>query len=333
MSPPAADRDPTRHRAAGPVLSGSEVAALALSAAWLGLVGWFFLTLDPDTARLTRADPRGFAVTVLGVLLPVVLLWVAAASARMARALREEGTRLRAALNALRRSYAAARDAEPPAELRAVADRLDEIARRQAALEAQLAAALAAPPAPEAPALTAPARPDGPRQAALALDAEAPGADALPAEDVVRALNFPDNARDREGFAVLRRALRHRPTAQAVTAAQDALTLLSQDGIYMDDLAAAPPAPAVWRAFADGVRGPEVAAMGGVRDRAALALAAGRMRDDPVFRDAAHQFLRAFDRALAGFAPDATDGEVAALSQTRSARAFMLLGRVAGLFA
>ena len=150
---------------------------------------------------------------------------------------------------------------------------------------------------------------------------------------MVRALNFPDNARDREGFAVLRRALRHRPTAQAVTAAQDALTLLSQDGIYMDDLAAAPPAPAVWRAFADGVRGPEVAAMGGVRDRAALALAAGRMRDDPVFRDAAHQFLRAFDRALAGFAPDATDGEVAALSQTRSARAFMLLGRVAGLFA
>ena len=330
MTAPEDDHPPARGAQAGPILSGAEIAALLLSAAWLGLVAWFFLTLDPTQAALTRSDPLGFALTVLGVLLPVVLLWLAAALARMGRTLREEGTRLRTGLNAVRRSYVAAREAGPPPELQAVADRLDEIARRQETLEAQLAAALDRP-APEAPVIAAPPRPARDPQPTLALDGEATQA-TLPAEDLIRALNFPDNERDREGFAILRRALDHRPTAVVVTAAQDVLTLLAQEGIYMDDLPAPPVPASVWRAFADGVRGPETGAMGSVADRSALALARARMGTDPVFREAAHQFLRAFDRILADFAPEATDGEIAALSRTRSARAFMLLGRIAGLF-
>ena len=66
--------------------------------------------------------------------------------------------------------------------------------------------------------------------------------------------------------------------------------------------------------------------------RSALTIAATRMREDTVFRDAVHHFLRAFDRALADFAAGAADAELAALSDTRSGRAFALMGRVAGLF-
>ena len=115
-------------------------------------------------------------------------------------------------------------------------------------------------------------------------------------------------------------------------AAQDVLTLLSQDGIYMDDLRPDRARPEVWRQFAQGQRGREVAALGGVRDRSCLALTTGRMREDQIFRDTAHHFLRRFDQLLAGFEPQASDEELAALAETRSARAFMLLGRVAGTF-
>ena len=52
----------------------------------------------------------------------------------------------------------------------------------------------------------------------------------------------------------------------------------------------------------------------------------------PIFRDAAHHFLRRFDQTISGFAERATDADLAALSDTRTARAFMLLGRVAGTF-
>ena len=75
-----------------------------------------------------------------------------------------------------------------------------------------------------------------------------------------------------------------------------------------------------------------VAALGGVRDHSSLALTSGRMKQDPIFRDAAHHFLRRFDRVFAEFEPRANDSEISALSDTRTARAFMLLGRVAGTF-
>ena len=118
--------------------------------------------------------------------------------------------------------------------------------------------------------------------------------------------------------------------AGLVQASQDVLTLLSQNGIYMDDLRPDRARPEVWRRFAVGDRGRAVAALGGVRDRSSLAMAAGRMRQDPIFRDAVHHFLRRFDRVFASFEANATDEEVARLGDTRTARAFMLLGRVTG---
>jgi len=148
----------------------------------------------------------------------------------------------------------------------------------------------------------------------------------------VRALNFPDTEQDEVGFAALRRALKDRTAKQLIQASQDVLTLLSQDGIYMDDLRPDRARPEFWRRFARGERGKAVAALGGVRDRSSLALTAGRMREDTIFRDAAHHFLRKFDQMLEQFEAEANDEEIAALSETRTARAFMLLGRVTGSF-
>ena len=56
------------------------------------------------------------------------------------------------------------------------------------------------------------------------------------------------------------------------------------------------------------------------------------MKKDPVFRDAVHHFLRHFDRTFMDFERNATDADIVALANTRTARAFMLLGRAAGTF-
>ncbi|MCB1328064.1 MAG: hypothetical protein KDK28_00725, partial [Maritimibacter sp.] len=155
---------------------------------------------------------------------------------------------------------------------------------------------------------------------------------AVDVDDLIRAINFPENAEDEAGFEALRRTLVDRRIATLIQAAQDVLTLLSQDGIYMDDLNPAPAAPEVWRRFAGGERGTTVAALGGISDRSSLALSAGRMKSDPAFRDAALHFLRRFDEVLSGFEPRMADTQVTRFATTRTARAFMLLARVTGTF-
>ena len=60
-------------------------------------------------------------------------------------------------------------------------------------------------------------------QGSLALGTSAEDmAPPLPAEQFIRALNFPETAEDEAGFAALRRALQDRSAGQLITAAQDA---------------------------------------------------------------------------------------------------------------
>lgn len=150
--------------------------------------------------------------------------------------------------------------------------------------------------------------------------------------DLIRALHFPEDEKDTEGFDALRKALNDTRCAPLIRCAQDVLTRLAQDGIYMDDLRPDRARPEFWRAFANGARGALIAPLGGIRDRSCLALTSGRMRNDVDFKQAAHLFLREFDKVFADFEKQADDAQIAAMADTRSARAFMLLGRVSGVF-
>ena len=192
---------------------------------------------------------------------------------------------------------------------------------------------LTQPSADRKAALAAPRPEPAAEQPALALGTPAEDLRApLSVADFVRALQFPESPDDKEGFRALRLALEDRTAAKLIRAAQDVLTLLAQEGIFMDDLKPDRARPELWRRFAAGERGRGIAALGGVRDRSSLALTAGRMREDPVFRDAAHHFLRTFDRAFQEFERVASDADLAELAETRTARAFMLFGRVTGTF-
>jgi hypothetical protein len=265
------------------------------------------------------------AGALLAAVLPLVLIGAAAVLALGLEALRDEAAalrddrdRLRAALQAAGQTHSmpqdVSSDANPPPAATA-----RERARPGNALE---------PSAQQA------ARRDPPasRQRSLPLDPSAGPVPEVTLPDLIRALHFPETPEDRDGLRALQKALRDHKARLVVQAAQDMLTLLSQDGIYMDDLAHDRADPDLWRRFAAGDRARAVAAVGGIHDPAALARCRDKLQRNTVYRDTAHHFLRRFDQTLGGIAPQLGDDGLIALSETRSARAFMLVGRAAGVF-
>ena len=315
---------------------GLEIGGAILSLVWVVLILAYVLMTPPGSDVQTF----GLVMTLLMVFLPVALVWVVVITLRSVRELRAEAARLQATVDAMRSSYVQTQGQVPPAIKPSVERKIDEIAAVTKQAGTVLATfssrrdeALSLPSADRKAALARPVPEPAADQAALALGT--PPEDSAPpisVADFIRALNFPESPEDKEGFRALRLALEDRAVAKLIRAAQDVLTLLSQDGIYMDDLTPDLSRPDLWRRFAAGERGRSIAGLGGIRDRASLALTAGRMKSDPVFRDAAHHFLRAFDKTFAAFEPNASDAELADLGDTRTARAFMLLGRVTGTF-
>ncbi|MCA0870948.1 hypothetical protein LCL97_08935 [Seohaeicola saemankumensis] len=341
MSGPKAESEPARPTPLGiyerprqPTVTAIEVVAILLSLIWLGAAVVFFFVMPKDTSA--DVDGLRFLMTMLSVFLPVAMIWVAATAARSSRVMREESQRLQTAIDAIRHAQIAQQQRGTAQQEPSVAKKLDEIAASARKTETALATFHTTrhqgirPVVSSIPPQAARAATD---QGSLELGTPAEAlSPPLPTDDFIRALNFPETAEDEEGFAALRRALRDRKAAQLIQAAQDVLTLLSQDGIYMDDLRPDMARPEIWRQFAQGTRGRAIAALGGIRDRTSLALTAARMKQDPIFRDAAHHFLRRFDQMIAEFEPEASDAEISNLSDTRTARAFMLIGRVAGTF-
>lgn len=323
-----------------PVFERSDTHTLGLAewvAAGLSLI-WvlFFLlssALDGDgTGVASWVDP---VQSLLALILPVLMMCVAALSIRSTRLVQAESDRLHAMIDNLRTTYLTQAQQNAAMAEPSMTKKLEEIIEAARNTETALATFQSSrrDPNRDSPSTPQPVAAAQDDQAALALGTPADDMKPpLPVHQFIRALNFPETAEDQDGFVALRLALQDRKASQVIQAAQDVLTLLSQDGIYMDDLRPDMSRPEVWRRFAQGARGKEIATLGGVRDRAALALASARMKQDPIFRDAAHHFLRRFDQMFADFEDTASDSEISALSETRTARAFMLLGRVAGTF-
>lgn len=285
------------------------VAAVALSVVWIGLGAYLWHGTAP-----VGLVARGLAL--VSVILPLAMIWLLALSLGQLHRLRGERERLQMAMDQLRLQAAnPPRPAPPPTPAASAepAPKLTFQTRREAGL---------APP-PRTPVEEQPGLALGPL--------DDPG-EPLSAEDFLRAVHFPDSPDDTRAYAALKLALADRLSSKLIQAAQDVLNLLAEDGIYMDDLAPDRARPELWRKFAAGERGRAIAALGGVRDRSCLALTSARMREDEIFRDVAHHFLRSFDKAFVAIEPRATDAQLSALSDTRTARAFMLFGRVTGTF-
>lgn len=316
--------------------------ALALTMIWLVMCAVYILGV-PGALAASTSSLLALILTFAGMFFPLVIIWSVARVAANVRSVRAEAAALRAALEELRAAATAApaREADADDGLRRQLEEIAALTQRTEARLSELAARTLArtgeapPPRADAPALadgaTEPPRDLSQEKLPLAAP-EGPARRPITIAEFIKALNFPDNPEDREGFRVLRRAFEERELGRLLQASQDILTLMSQDGIYMDDLTPDLPLPSVWRKFARGERGPSVADLGGIRDRSALTLVKTRMKNDPIFRDAAHHFLRKFDQVLEAFEEHAEDSELDQMAQTRTARAFMLIGKVAGSF-
>lgn len=190
-------------------------------------------------------------------------------------------------------------------------------------------------PAAAAPAPTiAPAKPkdDPAPQPSLDLGLTHEDTSQLTTDQWIAALAFPHDENDKAGFDLLKRAMDLPSSRPLLRAAQDALSMLSQLGVYTDDMTPGPLSPSAWRSFAKGNRGAQVAALGDIGTSNLAVRVATRMRTDVVFRDAVHHFLRLFDKYLIDHISRFEDTDLDQLAQTRTARAFMLLGRASGTF-
>lgn len=305
-----------------------------LSVVWVTAVGGYLYSGASDGASM------GVVLTLFVVFLPLALIWSAIVTLRSVADLRAEAARLQASVDAMRSAYLAGGHAggglKPSVERR-----IEEIAHSAKVTESALASfatrrdSSAVQPSADRKAalITPPPQPAETEQPSLALGTPAEALrPPLSTGDFIRALQFPENPDDREGFRALRAALEDRSVAKLVRASQDVLTLLSQEGIYMDDMRPDRTRPELWRRLAAGERGRTIGALGGIRDRASLALTSGRMKEDDVFRDAALHFLRTFDRVFVEFEKNASDSDLIDLAETRTVRCFMLLGRVTGMF-
>ncbi|MGM0584438.1 MAG: hypothetical protein ACQEUZ_07290 [Pseudomonadota bacterium] len=183
-------------------------------------------------------------------------------------------------------------------------------------------------PAPEPPSAET-AQPD------LPLSPEGPAPEAPPRDWalIAAALDFPRDAEDEAGFQALARATRDRPVAELLQAAEDALTMLAQHGLYMEDLEVSPASAELWARFAGGERGAAVAPVGGVQSEEAVESVRQMMKTDPVFRDTAMHLMRRFDGVLRRAAAE-PEGQprLPELADSRTGRAFMLVAQAAGTF-
>ena len=315
----------------GNSMSPPELILIVLTASWI--IGSAYLLMSE-----TLNGDGTFIIQLVVVFMPLALLSLCFIIMRASRVMQEETQMLQTAVNALRKAYTNQIKLQEYSDSNsAIGGKLEELSKAQNKIQNTLeiisnesftsskrSAQLSISDSPSS---------DNKDQPLLAIGTRAEElSEPLSLDDFIRALNFPENADDEDGFAALRRGLQNRETELFIQAAQDVLTLLSQDGIYMDDLRPEVARPETWRRFSLGERGRKVSNLGGIRDRSSLALTSGRMKQDSIFRDTAHHFLRTFDKEFGRFEKFATDEEISAFAETRTARAFMLIGRVAGTF-
>lgn len=159
------------------------------------------------------------------------------------------------------------------------------------------------------------------------------GEGALPdLETFIRAANFPTGSQDYDGFKALRISMRHPAYAVFLKDAETVLTVLSQEGIYTEDLLPTIAPADLWRSFSEGKKQAEIAYLAGIDDQTVISVTRARLKNDPEFRERALTFQRSFGRILEQFVDEASDAQIERLANTRSGRAYMVLGAISGAF-
>ncbi len=151
-------------------------------------------------------------------------------------------------------------------------------------------------------------------------------------EILLKALNFPDDSEDEFGFKALRLANQNKTVAELLQASEDFLNLLAQDGIYLDDLHFDQPSVDAWRNFISRNKSSSGKKLHCVGIESHIDALYKRMKSDTVFKDTALILIRRFDQLLREKLPEATDQQVFSISNTRTGKAFLIIGKISEIF-
>ncbi|GLQ35861.1 hypothetical protein GCM10007939_21450 [Amylibacter marinus] len=325
------------------VIPAAITIGVVVSMIWAVLVVLFFLISGQAIADAFNTPLVGL-LTLLTIILPLVLIWTVAVTAGTAQKLKSEAKILRRELGQisqnLRNIPQQSHTPEPTVETAQIMSQLKLIAEMTVQNDKRLQALAKGNTAPpEVLDLTQTVFGDfqtSEDEVQIALPFSATAAQKelppMPVADLIKAINFPNGSADKDGFRALRRAMEDRKLREMLDHAQRVMSMLTSDGIFMDDLSPDRPVASAWRDFAKGARGKSVTTVGGARDKAVLAITRARMKTDPDFREHAHYFLQMFDRMLFDYEPQLKNHEITDLADTRSARVFMILARIGGAF-
>lgn len=274
---------------------------------------------------MTLGSPWLAAVSI-AILSLLAFIWVTMTSRRSFKAIHREIVPIKQAVEELRKAVQSQESPQP--------DRFQLEQGDAKPIDQQLAISISN--------LALAEESDGPEAAASPvvappLAAEDPGREPEPAtkeEDtnsllesqyLIRALNFPNDEHDTIGFEIMRRAFGDRSVQSVMAASHNILTMLSQDGIYVDDLPPSRIPAEAWRGIARRERSEVIESFEVTRDPAMLAVIKDRLHDDIEFRDGGQHLVVHFQQLLVTFEAQLTDTNFLELGETRTARAFLLL--------
>ena len=151
-------------------------------------------------------------------------------------------------------------------------------------------------------------------------------------DTLLKALNFPKDENDFSGFAAQNLARKNNTILQLLQVSEDFLNLLAQDGIYLDDLKIEPPSVTAWVNFIKNEQNDQRKRLScsGVDEH--IKKLKMRIKSDVVFRDTALMLMRRFDKLLRDKLETAEDHEIFKISDTRSGKAFLIVGEISDAF-
>ena len=149
---------------------------------------------------------------------------------------------------------------------------------------------------------------------------------------LLRALNFPNDENDLEGFTALNLARENNTIFQLLQVSEDFLNLLAQDGIYLDDLKIDPPSVKAWVNFINNKQNEHCKKLtcSGIDEQ--IKTLKIRLKSDVVFRDTALMLMRRFDKLLQDRLESAEDHQIFKIADTRSGKAFLVVGKISDAF-
>ncbi len=307
----------------GSVFRNAIVTSLAiiLSALWAGFAIIVLLDRQTVIGLNVDADTLRNAVTLIG---PILLIWLAAAYFGSSRNTRDHIWALHSELNSLRESL------QPEAQR-------EEDAFQEESLyphaESEEHAELESPAETESS--TESYEPDTPLASDAESEAQPEAAEpeyavriSLPLDTLIRALSFADHEDDTEGFEAVDRAMDDEATAKLLEASQDVLHRLSALDIFVDNLTLDIAQPDVWRFHAANANKSEIATLGAVAETDVLGLVANLVEQDEQFSECAQNLVDQVNDQMMGIIGDADADQVAAFANSRTIRAFILLGNI-----